>query len=321
VQTLFEGKFFVLFSFVFGWGAGIQMQVALKAGVPELRRLLRRLLGLALIGTAHATLVFFGDILVLYALLGLPLLLLRHASPRRLVQVAMGAMVLAFIVLFILAVNIGQLGQPGQTLNAQAGYLGGFAEATRQRLDDWPIGFVFILLFNGPIAFAAFCAGLAAAKVGFFESGNIIYERLRSRVPLLLAVSLPLNVLYALASSGFLGEGPMAALGFSALAIAGPALSTVYLVAAVELARRGRFQGATVAAGRVSLSAYVLEGLLAGLIFNGYGLGLYGSVGAVGCIAVAVAIYVATHGLAALWLSKFTNGPLETILRLITRGR
>jgi uncharacterized protein len=319
LQMFFEGKFFVLFSFIFGWGFAIQMASAERAGVSASARFLRRLLGLLLIGIAHATLVFFGDILVLYALLGVPLLLLRHASPRRLLIIAGGAIVIGAIVLFGLALSFGQMAA-SFPVSAGPGYLGSFVNGMQQRIRDWPDAFAFILMFNGPLAFAAFCLGLAAAKVGFFEPDNAVYGALRRRMPLLLAVALPLNLIYTLASSNYLGTTPVAALGFALLAIGGPLLGALYLIGAVELARWGRFQGATVAAGRMSLTVYVLEGVFAGLIFNGYGLALYGSVGALGCFGVAVAVYLATHLFAAIWLSRFAQGPLELILRWITRG-
>jgi uncharacterized protein len=319
LQTLFEGKFFILFSFIFGWGFAIQMASAERAGVAVVPRLGRRLLGLLLIGIAHATLVFFGDILILYALLGVPLLLIRNASPRRLLVIAGCAVPVAAALLFALALSFADMAA-SFPVSEGAGYLGSFPDGVRQRVRDWPDAFAFIAMFNGPLAFAAFCAGLAAAKIGFFEPGNAAYAALRRRVPLLLAVALPLNLIYAFASSGYLGAGHAAALGFSSLAVGSPMLGLLYLIGAIEFARQGRFQGATVAAGRMSLTVYVLEGVIAGLIFNGYGLGLYGKVGALGCFGIAVAVYLAAHAFAAVWLRSFRQGPLEVVLRRITRG-
>lgn len=74
------------------------------------------------------------------------------------------------------------------------------------------------------------------------------------------------------------------------------------------------------AAGRMSLSSYVLEGVLAGLVFNGFGFGLYGRVGALGCMMIAVLIYGCTHLFAELWLRSFELGPLERALRRMTNG-
>jgi uncharacterized protein len=319
VEWLFQGKFFVLFSFLFGWGLAIQMASSERAGVSGPARFRRRLLGLAVIGIAHAALVFFGDILVLYAFLGVPLLLLRAASPRALVYVASAAIAAGFCALLLLAASLPDLSSLSLGTANGHGYLGSFAESVRQRAADWPYAFFFILLFNGPVAFAAFCLGLAAAKVDFFRPGSLVYLAVRQRFPLLLAGGLALNLIYAFSVSGLLGEGLTAALAFASLAIGGPVLACAYLVIAVEMARRGLLRDSTAAAGRMSLTAYVLEGLLAGFVFNGYGIGLYGTVGAAGCLLIALGIFAATHFFAVLWLKRYARGPLEVVLRGITR--
>ncbi len=317
VEWLFQGKFFVLFSFLFGWGFAIQMASAERAGTSGSRRFRRRLLALGVIGLGHATLVFFGDILLLYAWLGLLLLAVRDMAPKRLLHIAAGCLGLGAVTLFALAVVMPTVLTPlpsGQI----SGYHGSFAQSIIQRISDWPPALLWIVLFNGPVAFAAYCSGLAAAKTDFFTPGSAAYGAVRRRVPLLLAIGLPLNALYALSWNGALGEGLIAGLAFAGLALGGPTLAAVYLVGGIEAARRGWFQNATVAAGRMSLTAYVLEGIIAGFIFNGYGLGFYSHVGAFGCFGLAVAIYAMTHGLAALWLKRFSQGPLEWLLRLMT---
>ncbi len=319
VEWLFQGKFFILFSFLFGWGLAIQMASSQRAGVSGTARFLKRLIGLAVIGVAHAVFVFFGDILVLYAILGIPLLLLWEASPRALISVAGGAVAVGFCALMLLAASFAEPSSLGLGAADGPGYVGSFADSVRQRMVEWPVGFAFIVLFNGPIAFAAFCLGLAAAKVDFFQVGNTVYLALRRKLALLLLTGLTLNLVYALGVSGFMGQGLWAALSFASLAIGGPVLACAYLVIAVEVARRGAFQDATTAAGRVSLTAYVLEGVLAGFVFNGYGLGFYGTVGAAGCLLIALGIFAVTHAFSALWLRRYSNGPLEILLRSITR--
>lgn len=319
VEWLFQGKFFILFSFLFGWGFALQM-ASNREGISPRIRFLRRLASLALIGVLHATLVFFGDILVLYAILGLPLLLVSRATPRRLMIIALLLLPVAALALFVLTQAFADLSASTQLGSGANGYLGTFLEGVYQRLRDWPSAFIFNLLFNGPLAFAAFCSGLAAAKSGFLERESATYESLRKRVWMLLAVGLPGNAMFALAAGGELGDGLLGAIAFASLAFFGPCLAAVYLIAAIEAARRNLFQGATVAAGRMSLTAYVLEGILAGVIFNGYGIGLYGSVGALGCFAIAVLIYACTHLFADLWFRAFGLGPLERVLRRLTNG-
>jgi len=86
ITFLATGKFFTLFSTLFGLGLAIQMQRAEAKGVPIAPLNIRRLLVLLVIGIVHATLLWYGDILTYYALLGFVLLLFRDAEPRTLLR-------------------------------------------------------------------------------------------------------------------------------------------------------------------------------------------------------------------------------------------
>lgn len=316
VELLFQGKFFILFSFLFGWGFAIQLASAEKKLRNIHRMYLRRLAGLFVFGVAHALLVFTGDILVLYSILGIVLLSLRTATPRRLLQIAVLLIGVAFFSLCFLGIVLSELAEVSYD---PSGYLGTFADAARQRLVEWPYAFGFVFLFNGASAFAAFCAGLAAAKVGFFQRGASSYTALkRSWLPM-LSLGLVLNAGYMLSVEGVLGEGLFALFAFAGLAVGGPCLACLYLVGVVELVRGGGLTSA-IAPGRMSLTAYIAEGVLAGLIFNGYGLGYYGRAGALACLLTAVGIYTAVHLLSVAWLKWQNHGPLEAGLRLVTHG-
>ena len=78
---LFETKFYLLFSFLFGYSFTLQMAAAERGQAAFLPRFLRRLAGLAALGAAHAVLFYHGDILLTYAILGLLLLCCRTLSP------------------------------------------------------------------------------------------------------------------------------------------------------------------------------------------------------------------------------------------------
>ena len=317
VALLFQGKFFVLFAFLFGWGFSVQLRAAEHHGRNFKAEYVRRLLALAVFGLAHALLVFVGDILVLYALLGLLLLPLRQLTPRQLMAVAITLVGVTSLGLGVLAILLGEpLAEDSPVLS---GYLGGFNDALAQRAFEYPFALGFILLFNGPPSLAAFCAGLAAAKVNIFAPGNRAFEAIKRSWRPLLVLAVVFNTAYALVIIGALGDGFVALFGFMGLAIGGPALGTLYLLATVQLARRGMFKGAS-ASGRMSLTAYIGEGVLAGLLFNGYGFALYGQLGSLACLGVAVAIYVIVHVFCYLWLQFQRRGPLEVLLRLATRG-
>lgn len=321
VEWLFQGKFFIMFSFMFGW-AVISQAERNPDRANTSSRYLRRLLGLAVLGIAHATLVFFGDILLLYALIGLALLPLQDAAPAKLMRVALYSLVGAAFSFALLGVLVAEVGGSPNASAAIAAYRGSFFDAFHQRLNhDWPIAFAFVCLFNGPLAFAAFCAGAAAAKVKLFEPGNLHFARARRSLPFLFVGGLAINMFYALAIDGAFGQGVWSLLGLMALAIGSPLLGCAYLVAIVELYRRGWFSPAMLASGAMSLTCYVLEGAVAGIIFNGYGFGLYGSQGPFACIVWALVVFAITHGLCQVWHARFGTGPLERVLRAIIGGR
>lgn len=319
VEWLFQGKFFILFSFVFGWGFAVQIASAERAGQSATARLSLRLVGLGLLGIAHGLLVFAGDILLLYALLGVGLLLLRKASQTVLLGVMVGSLVLGVVSLALLGAILPEHLASMPPPPATGGYRGSLADSIQQRMGEWPSAFVFILLFNGPVTFAAFTAGLLAARLRVLEPGSPIHARFDRALPWFLSVGLALNGVYAAAMAGLLGEGLGALAGFALLALAAPTLSIAYLLLIIRAARRWQAADVIARPGRMSLTCYVLEGVLAGLVFNGYGLGLYGTVGAMGCLLIAFGVAAVTHLAATAWLRAFQDGPLEAILRWWTR--
>jgi uncharacterized protein len=319
VEALFQGKFFLLFSFIFGWGLHIQDMAAAKSGIAFGSRYARRLIGLALIGIAHALLVFTGDILVLYAILGAIIWPMRRLSPRALLRFA-GIMIPVSAVALLLIAASPDGAAPIAVMGRGLG--GSFAEATATRLQDWPATFFFVFLFNGPLALAAFACGLAAAKVDFFAPGSLQFENLIQKWPLIAAIGIPLNIFYAASTSGLVTDyfGLTLVLGFMGLSIGAPMLSVLYLIGIIRVARWLRPSPTMLAAGRNSLSGYVSEGIIAGFIFGGYGLGLFNSLGQAMLLGLAIAIAFLGILLEALWGKIYQRGPLESLLRIMTRG-
>lgn len=319
VEALFQAKFFLLFSFLFGWGIHIQSRAAQRAGACFRRRYFRRTAGLALLGVLHALLVFTGDILLLYALLAVLIWPLRQLSPARLMAIAVAMVPVAFVVTIALALSL-----PEQWPVASGPSLGGgYLEGTRARLADWPGTFAFLLAFQGPLAFAAYAAGLAAAKSGFLEPGHALAVRLQQAWPWLLALGLPLNLAYAAATAGLLDatDPLLSLLGFVAIAPGAPLLSAAYLLLAMRLFRHLRLPRWLALAGRNSLSSYILQGVLAGFVFGAYGLGLYGKVGHAGLLAVGLLVAATAVLAVGAIASRHGRGPLEALLRRITYGR
>lgn len=316
VEGAFQAKFFLLFSFIFGWGMEIQTLSAQRAGASFARRFSRRLMMLALFGAAHALLVFTGDILLLYALLGLVAWALKGASVRNLMRIAVGLVPIAALCLALLAIVVSEvhLSSGGPTLG------GNFAETVLSRWRDWPGTFAFLLLFQGHLALAAFLVGMGAARSGFFEPGNPVAAALKRKVPMLLGLGLLLNGAYVLGSLMGKIDPVFDLLGFCCLALGGPILSATYLGLILYASEAIRLPEWAVLAGRNSLSCYVSQGVLAGLIFAGYGLGLFGRLGQMALLPVSLLVALASMALVATIARRFGHGPLELILRRVTYG-
>jgi len=162
VRLLVEAKFYLLFSLLFGIGLFVQMTRAEAHGAAFVRLYARRLVALGVIGVAHAFLLWSGDILTAYAVLGFVLLAFRKRRPTTLVVWAVG-FILAPVLYYAVAAIVTSLGPEAAATAARAertaqlaaraahdwqvyGH-GTFAEVTAQRVRDfgllWP-SFVFL---------------------------------------------------------------------------------------------------------------------------------------------------------------------------------
>ncbi|MFN3882587.1 MAG: DUF418 domain-containing protein [Nitrincola lacisaponensis] len=322
VEGLFQLKFFLLFSFIFGWGMAIQARTAEHSGQVFSERYFRRLVGLALIGVVHAVLVFSGDILLLYALLGVLLWLLRERSPRFLIYFAFSMIPVSLACLSVLAVVIDELLKSDMINMGLDGHhlAGSFGQATQGRLHEWPVTFLFLLFLQGPLALGAFSCGLAAAKTDFFVSGNDGFLALRSSLPLLLAIALPCNLLYAMTMSGVIPSSSewLSFVGFIAIGLGAPALSATYLYLIIIASRRFSFPSLLLMAGRNSLSTYILQGVICGFVFSGYGLGLFNQYGLLALLPVSALIGILSILLVSGYVRLLGRGPLELVLRKIS---
>ena len=179
ISLVFETKFYLLFSLLFGYSFALQMDAAQRAGSAFVPRLLRRLAGLLLLGVAHAWLLFSGDILVTYALLGLLLLALRKLRPGTAVALAVALLGLVSVGWGLLAWLMSlapPMDWPLAEIHAKAqqaaqAYRSGAIEAIAQRGRDMADGVWFVLVFvQGPCALAMFLLGLAAHRSGYLAS-------------------------------------------------------------------------------------------------------------------------------------------------------
>ena len=328
VVLLAQGKFYLLFSFLFGYSAAFILR---DNSTGNRQRFRRRLVVLGCIGLLHAVFLFIGDILLTYALLGFGLLALAGRSDQALRRWAIGSMATGVLVLVALAaLSVLEPGTaPGSTalteLDSALAH-GSFLEAAAARVNALPDVLVTVLILQGCMAFSAFCWGLLASRSQLLavpESRESLWRRMAI---VGLGVGLPLQVVAAGLQVSDLGNGLIAtpandvgtALGFATA----PIMAAGYLgLLGWGLIRRPGLLAITQAAGRSSLSLYIGESVLLSLLFCGYGLGMFGQWGAFAVVLSGVAAWLLLEILAKAWLGWFPQAPLETLLARLTGRR
>jgi len=331
VALLFETKFYLLFSFLFGYSFSLQMDSAERAGKAFVPRMRRRLLGLLLLGLAHAVLLYLGDILSTYALLGLVLLALRGCADGQLQRwarrlIGLTALAWALLGLLLLMTSSGGFAPElqAQALAAQQAYVESPASVVAQHLRELPSTLGVVWLVQAPCALAMFLLGRLAGGRRWFE-GEGWREGLRQWAPrgrpaLGLALGLLGSVCYASVAAMALGDGwTLLALALDLLTA--PFLTLSYVLGLMALFQRpagARWLAWLAPAGRMALSNYLLQSLVCALIFTAYGLGLMGQVAPLGGVLIALALFAAQLCLSGWWLDRFAYGPVEWLLRALT---
>lgn len=344
VRFVAEGKFFSLFSFLFGLGFALQMTRAEDKGARFAPLYLRRLIILLGIGLIHAFLIWAGDILTAYALLGFALLLFRKAKPKTLI---IWAVILLTLPILFYALGIGaiELGRStGSEVAAEidrsfaeqrAAYLaeierayrvyanGNFAEITAQRAQDM-LFMGFASIFLAPTVFAMFLAGMWLARRGLFQNIDDNLPFFRKLLWRGLAVGVIGNFIYASLMGPSLPRfipTPTLLVATLGQMVGAPALSLFYVAALTLLARQPAWQQRfrpLALTGRMALSNYLGQSIICTLIFYGYGLGWFGQVGKAAGLLLVVAIYTIQVLISAWWLARFQFGPAEWLWRTLT---
>lgn len=322
VVAFAQGKFYLLFSFLFGYSLTLLLRHRSSDGLTRYRR---RLVGLAVLGVAHATLFFIGDILLSYALLGVALLWFVPRSDRTALVGATVTYVIGVAVLLLVvwaAVAEGGSGGGGIVQDGGAldrALLGGFGDAALGRATALPGALAFQAALNWSFALSMFLLGLVAGRRGVLahpERHRTLWLRL-----LLLAglVGLPAALLSATlftradltTPDGTVQQVLAVVIGFTTA----PALTAGY-VALAALTTRSSVLAAVAPAGRMSLTGYLGESVLLAAIFCGWGLGLLGQLSAFPAALVALAAWAALEIFAKVWLARVRYGPMEWLLRV-----
>lgn len=330
------GKFFTIFSFLFGLSFAIQLRNATQKGVGFAGRFTWRLLVLALIAIVHG-IFFTGDILIIYAILGLLLIPFRKLKTRTLVIVAL---LLIFNIPGLL-LGFAALGahptpeQAAQNAQLQAQFMqmfqrafeikqsGTLAELAQTNLTIGILSKLGFMVLTGRlwITFGLFLLGMVAGRLEIFrdtEANRAFFRRLLLPSGAVALVTTVIAIFYPPEMQAATLANLLKAFSFTIQQVS---LSTFYLAAVTLLYWRQPARGvlpALAPMGRVGLTTYLGQTVFGVLVFYGLGLGLLGKVGAATAVGMAIAFYVLQVFLAQAWMKRFKLGPVEWLWRSLT---
>ncbi|MEJ1142958.1 DUF418 domain-containing protein [Stenotrophomonas sp. CCNWLW162] len=330
VYVFVQGKFFTLFSLLFGAGFAVMAQRAEVAGRGFTPFYLRRSAGLLLIGLFHALLVWSGDILVMYALVSLPLLACREAPrswlPWMGVMLYLGGVVMMLMVGAMVSMASAEdvqkmLAEARQSIDQQRlvyGH-GSWMQANVQRLSEFGTS-MGALLITGPEVLGMFLIGS-----WFAGSGALVApERFPRLYAVLRWIALPLGLLVTVlgvAWKPYLVPGaydlPVTA-AMALVTIGGLLMCLGYLAWIV----RWRTQlGWLAPVGRMALTHYLAQSLVCTLLFYHYGLGWFEVMPRSVQLLSALLLFASQVVISHLWLRRFRFGPMEWLWRAMTYGQ
>ncbi|MGW7683357.1 DUF418 domain-containing protein [Kribbella sp. NPDC054772] len=315
-------KFYLLFSFLFGYSFQLQMQAAQRAGAAFKPRMLRRLGGLFVLGALHGVFLITGDILSVYAIIGLVLLGMRRVKDRTALIVAGLIYAYLFVTLGIAALFVDSaaiLDPPTAVAAAQettANLAGSFSDVIGEHVRALPTYGLSLLTVQGPTTLAAFLVGMVAGRRRLLQyvDGSDAMLRLIQLVG--FAIGITGGIVYA---SG--GNGDTRSVLMSVMTA--PFLAAAYgatLLRFMHTDRGEDIRRLLAPAGRMALSNYIGQSVATVLIFTGVGFGLVGQVSPLETLGLAVGIFVVQLILSHIWLNSFRYGPVEGALRAVTNA-
>ena len=333
-RVFVDGKFYSVFSLLFGIGFGVQLTRGGEAALPRFRRRLRILLG---IGAIHAFLIWAGDILMLYALLGFTMPWFARKSNRELVRwsVILLAIPTALYVIALIAWTLSGAGTspsaaaqgpPASVLRYfEAIGSGGFKDALIGNLiflvGRWADLFATVRF---PKVLGMFVVGLWTVRTGIALSPSDHRPTLKRWSLLGWGIGLPANVVaaWAFEHSPYLPPSFGGLVGVAMQGVGVPMLAIGYAATVGLLVVDGRrFITVFAPVGRMALTNYLMHSIVCVTLSYGFGFGLWWRTGASRAMMIALIIIAIQIPLSAWWLSRFRYGPVEWIWRRLTYQR
>lgn len=321
-----QGSFYPLFSMLFGYGLAMQYMKAERTGTNFYPFALKRLLVLFIIGLLHAFLLWWGDIITMYAVCGFFLILLLRLNSGWMLSIALvlnGLFHTLIISVYAMAEIANDEYETFVDISAiedaiTAYGIGTWKDAFMQRLNDLAIQMSPSMWISAMFTILPYMlVGAAAAKWRLVERAKELKGRWIILAIVCIAGGLFLKSYPFHTTRTYLWEyvrvymgGPIVAIGYA---------SAIVLLCLIPFLPK--LLSPIAKAGRMSLTLYLMQSVICTLLFYNYGFGLYGKVDVLMGIVIAISIYVIQAAFAELWFIKFRQGPLEYLVKRMTYGK
>ena len=327
IAAIFAGKFYLIFSFLFGYSSSY----IIKNDKANRGRWIKRCFALMAFGAIHFTLLWHGDIIFFYGLFGLLLLAFMFRTERvikiwtRVIYALSGLL----ITLAALSLLIVEIYFPEQMNNE---YIeprldevlrnGTFIEAISPRIELWIFGIISGIFLQGGMAFAAFLLGMRLARSNFLAAN---YDKVQNTrmIKFGLLIGVPIQALAALLLvRNEQSVEPSEAVYLSTLFLGfltAPLLSMAYVGIIRKLViAKPQAVSWMASAGKMSLTNYISQSVLTSIIFGAWGFGLFQELQIWSVLLLAISIWLTLTYFSALWLKRFNQGPLEKMMGIVT---
>ncbi len=329
IAALFAGKFYLLFSFLFGYSSNY----VIRNDRSNRARWIKRCLMLMAFGALHFTFLWHGDIIFVYGLFGLLLTFFFFRADRTLkIWSRIVFFVSTFFILLIGALALmaeylldedfgsSTVSSLDEILNS-----GTFLESIPARLEVWVLGIATGIFLQGGLAFAAFLLGVRLARANFLSS-PIDKAANESLIKRGLFLGLPIQIIAAvILLQNEQSAAPSESVYLISLFVSfvtAPLLSMFYVGLMRKLSEeRPNLVSWLIPAGKMSLTIYISQSVSTSLIFGPWGLGLFQDLQTWQVFLLAFAIWLLLSYLSALWLKRFKQGPLEKLVSSLIRNR
>lgn len=335
IHIIADQKFLSIFSILFGAGIILFSVKAGKVGKNAVKLHYKRMGYLLIFGLLHAYMLWHGDILVIYALCGLVVFLLRKKSSKTLMT--LGTILVAIPFVLYLVTGLSLSGMPKESLenimhawspdadsikNEVAAFKGSWIEQMKFRIPN-AIAFqtTLFLFLLGWKASGLMLIGMALFKMDMFSNRkhNNFYKLLTTAGIILGTVLTSVGIVKNFQHNWEMEYSMYFGFLFNYI---GSMFTSLGYIGLIILLSNKKFMGFLFQkVGRMAFTNYLLQTLICTSIFYGHGLGLFGEVSRLEQLIYVLLIWMVIIAFSRTWLKYFQYGPFEWLWRVLTYGK